>query len=107
VRGLLYWGREGCGKCEWERKKERSKGEDERAIEREAYFYLKEILRRTIDLFEALLARIGHCLHGCGLKRVMRKKLLALLGGFVTLLLFVCSLRCGPVEDREWSCEVY
>jgi hypothetical protein len=45
----------------------------------EAYFYLKEILRRAIYLLEALLARIGHCLHGCGWgSKVARKILLAL-----------------------------
>jgi hypothetical protein len=29
------------------------------------YFYLEEVLRRAIDLFEALLARIWHGLHSC------------------------------------------
>jgi hypothetical protein len=27
------------------------------------YFYLEEVFRGAIDLFEALLACIGHCLH--------------------------------------------
>jgi len=30
------------------------------------HLYLQEVLRRSVDLFEALLARIGHCLHGFG-----------------------------------------
>ena len=34
--------------------------------EAEAHLYLQEILRRAIDLLEALLARIWHCLHDCG-----------------------------------------
>jgi len=32
-----------------------------------SYFYLQEVLWRAIDLFEALLARIWHCLHDCQL----------------------------------------
>ena len=27
------------------------------------YFYLEEVFWRPVDLFEALLASIGHCLH--------------------------------------------
>jgi hypothetical protein len=33
---------------------------------RRTYLYLQEVLRRAIDLLEALLARFGHSLHGCG-----------------------------------------
>ena len=33
--------------------------------DRSTYFYLKEILGRSIDLLEALCASIGHCLHDC------------------------------------------
>jgi len=29
------------------------------------YFYLEEVFRGAVDLFEALLACIGHCLHDC------------------------------------------
>jgi hypothetical protein len=36
-------------------------------MKRGAYFYFQEVLRRTIDLLEALLARIWHCLHVCGI----------------------------------------
>jgi hypothetical protein len=31
-----------------------------------AHLDLQEVLWRAIDLFEALLARVWHCLHGCG-----------------------------------------
>ncbi len=31
----------------------------------QAYFYLKEVLRRSVDLLEALLARVWHGLHDC------------------------------------------
>jgi len=33
------------------------------AEEREAYLYLEEVLRRAVDLLEALLSRIRHSLH--------------------------------------------
>jgi hypothetical protein len=32
----------------------------------ETYLDLEEVLWWAIDLFEALLARVWHCLHGCG-----------------------------------------
>ena len=31
-----------------------------------AYLYLQKVLRRAVDLLEALLARLWHGLHGCG-----------------------------------------
>lgn len=38
---------------------------EESRAESEAYLYLQEVLWRAIDLFEALLSRIWHCLHDC------------------------------------------
>lgn len=41
------------------------RGEGPRGSGRVTYFYLEEVLRRAVDLLEALLARIWHGLHGC------------------------------------------
>lgn len=40
-------------------------------VARDTDLYLEEILRRAIDLLEALLARIWHCLHRCDVVEVM------------------------------------
>ena len=43
-----------------------SKKSNARLAKSKTYLNLEEVLWWAIDLFEALLARVWHCLHGCG-----------------------------------------
>lgn len=68
-----------------------------------AYFYFEEVFWRSVDLFEALLARIWHCLHDCGIGRL--QNLLAVWGPFELLFFFLGELQCAVVEYPMRSCD--
>ncbi len=66
-----------------------------KGMKRGAYFYFQEVLRRTIDLLEALLARIWHCLHVCGIW-VAQSPSLSIVDSLAYLL---CRVKVGRKSD--------
>jgi hypothetical protein len=65
VRGFFTW-RRGISRCWAVRCWRGSQKSSARLAKTETYLDLEEVLWWAIDLFEALLARVWHCLHGCG-----------------------------------------